>query len=243
MKKIFSFAAVLFAAVAINAQTVYDFTSIAGEDDLTVTVGTKNTSESSDSKLVYDIPAPTTEGESSTMSIVVKKNPNVLFELSNKAAKTKAMAVGLGEGKSYVEFSGKNGILTINRLNVGDAVTLSVCAKGSTDAILTVVEGAAETAEVTLPAKVDKASEQAGKDGYDANGYFEKEVKYTAIAPSIKLKETANGYRIHTITVGTASGVEDLNASAVKAQKVMENGQIYILKNGVKYNLLGAEVK
>ena len=34
------------------------------------------------------------------------------------------------------------------------------------------------------------------------------------------------------------------NAEAeVKAQKVIENGQIFILKNGVKYNVLGASVK
>lgn len=243
MKKIFAFAAVLFAAVTINAQTVYDFTNIASEDDITVTVATKNTGESSEAKLVYDIPAPTTEGESSTMSIVVKRYPNVVFELSNKAEKKKAMAVGLGEGKSYVEFSGKNGILTINGLKISDKVILSVCAKGSTDAVLTVLEGAAETAEVILPAKVDKNSEQAGKDGYDANGYFEKEVEYTAMASSMKLKETANGYRVHTIIVGASTGVDDIKAGAVKAQKIMENGQIYIVKNGVKYNLLGAEVK
>jgi len=31
--------------------------------------------------------------------------------------------------------------------------------------------------------------------------------------------------------------------AAVKAQKVIENGQIFILKNGVKYNVLGASVK
>lgn len=37
-------------------------------------------------------------------------------------------------------------------------------------------------------------------------------------------------------------GIEDVEAG-VKAVKVVENGQLFIIKNGVKYNALGAEVK
>lgn len=39
-----------------------------------------------------------------------------------------------------------------------------------------------------------------------------------------------------------ATGVENIE-SAVKAVKVLENGQVVILKNGVRYNVLGAVVK
>ena len=41
---------------------------------------------------------------------------------------------------------------------------------------------------------------------------------------------------------GGATAINNTEA-AVKAQKVIENGQIFILKNGVKYNVLGASVK
>lgn len=39
---------------------------------------------------------------------------------------------------------------------------------------------------------------------------------------------------------GAVSGVE--NVAAEKAQKMIENGQIVILKNGVRYNVLGAKL-
>ena len=41
---------------------------------------------------------------------------------------------------------------------------------------------------------------------------------------------------------GEATAISNTEA-AVKAQKVIENGQIFILKNGVKYNVLGTCVK
>ena len=53
-----------------------------------------------------------------------------------------------------------------------------------------------------------------------------------------------NGYATYTLTIGDVpDGVEDVEAAQVGARKVVENGQVYVIKNGVKYNLLGAEVK
>ena len=42
--------------------------------------------------------------------------------------------------------------------------------------------------------------------------------------------------------VATAAGVENTEIKA-KSAKFIENGQLYIISNGVKYNALGAEVK
>ncbi len=42
---------------------------------------------------------------------------------------------------------------------------------------------------------------------------------------------------------GSTTALENTTANEVKARKVVENGQIYILKDGVKYNIFGAEVK
>ena len=42
----------------------------------------------------------------------------------------------------------------------------------------------------------------------------------------------------------TSSGVSDVNAAqTVKARKVIENGQVYIIAGDKKYNVMGAEVK
>ena len=42
----------------------------------------------------------------------------------------------------------------------------------------------------------------------------------------------------------TSSGIQDVtSANVVKAQKVIENGQIYIIAGDKKYNVMGAEVK
>ena len=38
-------------------------------------------------------------------------------------------------------------------------------------------------------------------------------------------------------------GIENTNVEGVKTTKVIENGQIFILKNGVRYNALGVQVK
>lgn len=47
--------------------------------------------------------------------------------------------------------------------------------------------------------------------------------------------------RIWIVTPGTA--INNVNAEASKACKVVENGQLYIIRNGVKYNAAGAIVK
>jgi hypothetical protein len=53
-----------------------------------------------------------------------------------------------------------------------------------------------------------------------------------------------NGYACYTLTIDpTITGVEDVEVVENAARKVVENGQVFIIKNGVKFNVLGAEVK
>ena len=54
---------------------------------------------------------------------------------------------------------------------------------------------------------------------------------------------TNNGYACYTFTVGEGSAIENVEADEIGARKVVENGQVYIIKNGVKFNVLGSEVK
>ena len=60
---------------------------------------------------------------------------------------------------------------------------------------------------------------------------------------TIYLYANDNGYGVYEFTVGEVSAVEDVESVKVETKKVVENGQVYIIKNGVKFNVLGAEVK
>ena len=53
-----------------------------------------------------------------------------------------------------------------------------------------------------------------------------------------------NGYGCYTLTIDdTQSAVENVGVENIDVKKVVENGQVYIIKGDAKFNLLGAEVK
>jgi hypothetical protein len=54
-----------------------------------------------------------------------------------------------------------------------------------------------------------------------------------------------NGYGAYTLTIdpNADTAVEDIEAVKIEAKKVIENGAIYVIKNGTKYSILGAEIK
>ena len=65
---------------------------------------------------------------------------------------------------------------------------------------------------------------------------------------TLYLYATNNGYASYTFKLDPTkedkiAGVEEIEAVVVEAKKIMENGNIFVIKNGVKYNMLGAEVK
>ncbi len=51
------------------------------------------------------------------------------------------------------------------------------------------------------------------------------------------------GYGVYTFTCPVVDGVENVDTETIEAHKLIENGQVYIIKNGVKYNVLGVTVK
>ena len=55
-----------------------------------------------------------------------------------------------------------------------------------------------------------------------------------------------NGYAVYTLTcpeIPGASVVDVVTDTTIGVEKVLENANVYVIKNGVKYNMLGAEVK
>lgn len=261
MKKIFTLAAAVVAALVVNAQDaiVYDFTAIAGESDYIVQGATKNTKESTASKIVYDIPAPESEeSPSPAIDIDFPAYPNLHLSYSNANGKEKAMAIGIdpeGKGKGYVEFGGARGTITLINLLAEAEVTFHLCAKGEKPASFQAIEGAAENEVVDLTPKKsgwkdmsDEAKAEAmAQEGCDSNGLFWVDIKRTAIARTMVAQELQNGYRITKITIeggeewGEEEAVENV-AGVVKAHKVIENGQLVLIKNGVRFNALGAKL-
>ena len=68
---------------------------------------------------------------------------------------------------------------------------------------------------------------------------------FTAQETEVVIKDNIG--TVYTFTVyyadGTATAIESVQTSAVRTQKVIENGQLVIIKNGVRYNVQGAEIK
>ena len=237
MKKFFLFTAAIVAALTVNAKVI-DLSAVGTSiDDWSISEATLNSekSDASKSKYVYDIKA-NVASES-----FINAEPNVVFQIKNTADKAQAFSVY--PGKCY-EFGGKNGILIIKNTAAGDKIRLTVAAKGGTAANFADAEGAypkqavAVSTDLTLPAK-DK--EKAETEGYDKEGYCWKELEYTSLGGDVEIKEFAGGYRINKVIIGFGEGVENVNAD-VKTVKTFENGQLVIIKNGVRYNALGAQL-
>ena len=231
MKKFFLFAAAAIAALTVNAKVV-DLTAIGTTiDQWTVGEATLNETESkpADGKYVYDI-----KGGVASESFI-NAEPNVVFQIKNGSDKKKAFVVY--PGKCY-EFGGKNGILILKGTSAGDAIKLTVAAKGGTAANFADAAGAypknavAVSTDLVLPAK--------GSEGADEDGYVWKVLEYTSAGGDVEIKEFDGGYRIKAIQIGATQGID--NVEAVKAEKFYRDGQLIIRKNGVEYNALGAKL-
>ena len=230
MKKFFLFTAAVIAALTVNAKVI-DLSAVGTAfSDWTISEATLNSTESDESKgkYVFDIKA----GVASESYI--NAEPSVVFQIKNGSDKAKAFVVY--PGKCY-EFGGKNGILILKNTQAGDPIKLTVAAKGSTAANFEgegfPINASAVSTDLVLPAK--------GSDGADEQGYVWKELEYISLGGEVQIKEFAGGYRISKVEVGASQGVENV-FDGVKAVKTFENGQLVIIKNGVRYNALGAQL-
>ena len=232
-KKFFLFAAALIAAMTVNA-VVYDLAEMNfAESDLTVTNGkiSKN-----DSKSYFEV--KNNEGE--TVEMTVAQLPNIKFSYKNSAVKTAFKVYFITEGVNAhgkIQMDGNQRDITISNVNVGDVITLFVNSKGDTGAQFVDGEkGTAFTGCVAVdPSAAGIATALPGKSN-ETDPY---EIKVQAVASTVVIRETVGGYLLHKIQVGGEQGIDAINADT-KAVKVFENGQLVIIKNGVRYNALGA---
>ena len=84
-----------------------------------------------------------------------------------------------------------------------------------------------------------------------AGGMGVQQNAYRTAVPTVEVNEDKatiylytgeNGYGVYEMT-GIYTGLKNVNGNDVKVQKTLENGQVYIIKNGVRYTVLGVEVK
>lgn len=232
MKKIFLFAAAMFAALTVNAK-VYDFSTITKDDvQTTATVTEEMKDGAATGKLLIAVPS-----DQSVVEVILFEDIKLHYNSDKEANIT------IDTKNGYFEFPGNGktqdgkGLVTVENVTIGDNVVFELANKGSKDVSVTARDGA-EGADVALPAKASSDS-QKGVDPYDANGYVWVNATFKATAADLTV--SAPGSRVRKITVGEAQGIGDVTAGK-KAIKRFENGQLVIIKNGVRYNAIGVKL-
>lgn len=146
-------------------------------------------------------------------------------------------------GVVYVEASNANDATILMEFNVGkdaEGLTLGTYTINDTEAVGT----------VTASPGVQNNSVYPSYAGYvDDEGYltvplwFMEEGTVTVTNGSIVVNAKNSYGRTIRCKLGNAAGVEETeNATSVKVEKIMRNGQLIIRANGVEYNAQGAEL-
>ena len=235
MKKFFLFAAAIAATLTANA-VVYDLAEMNfAEADLNVVNGTITDNAS---KSYFEV--KNTAGE--TVEMTIAQLPNMKFSYKNSSEKTAFKVYYITEGvnaKGKIQMDGNQRDITLTNVNVGDVITLYVNSKGDTGAQFADGDkGTAFTGAVAVnPNATGIATALPGK----ANETEPYEIKVQAIASTVIIRETVGGYVLQKIEIASGQGVENTTV-AEKAVKVFENGQLVIIKNGVRYNAIGVQL-
>lgn len=225
MKKIFLFAAAVVAAMTVNAK-VWDFSADtintveavnAKADPTTFTLVQKESSDKSPYVAVDYTDMGNAEAELYFNNAPVE----VKFTYKNSGDKTECLKLY----SSYLQINRKGVVMTIY-CQVGDDIIITP--KSYSKVCEFAVTGA-DKSVVTF----EKNSEAAVSVKATAT-----EVVFDSSTPSST--DYAQACQFVSIQVGAAQGVENVDAAA-KAVKTFENGQLVIIKNGVKYNALGAK--
>lgn len=216
MKKVLLSCVALFAAMSMSAK-VYNFGGIQASDITTDgTIGTYTM----DGEDIPSVSAKAGEDINCTFNgmddlVVNYKNSNDKNNILKFAA-------------DYLQTDGKNVILTFSNVKIGDEIVLLVSAKGDKNAVFEALNGC--IADANNPASVDKKE--------SLTDYVE--VKFQAIASEVQIKETGNGYRIISATVGSESGESAIHNAI--AEKISFNGNVISNIEGLNlsvYNVLG----
>lgn len=231
MKKIFLFAAAVVAAMTVNAKEI-KFADIVDNTSADLAVSSFQAAFNFDNITVAGKPnsdntayyaeltqtTATTDWETTYMSL--KTDDQVYFAFKDGSDAKLVMKAY----KEYVQPNGKAVCLVITGLNQGEKVVINLKKALGKESM---IEGATVTSDM-----------------FDATS-----VELTAAAEEIRVySKSLDGkadakWQIVSVVVpgGEQQGVENVKAAG-KVVKTIENGQVVIIKNGVKYNALGAQL-
>ncbi len=229
MKKIFLFAAAVVAAMTVNAKVIsfadYVYNSSADSAVLGFdaafdyeNINIKGAANSAGDSYLVEVYQTEATSDWETTSLYLKSDDQVYFKIKDSNANKLVMKAY----KEYVQPNGKAVCMVISGLNAGDKV------------------------KITLKKALNKESMIEGAT-VESDKFNATEVELTAAANEIRIySKNAAGdadakWQIVSVEVPGEQGIEDVQ-DAVKAQKFFENGQLVIIKNGVKYNALGAQL-
>ena len=233
MKKFFLFAAAAIAALTVNAK-VYDFAGIQASAIAVDAQGAVSTytmdAGTEKEQTIPSVNYTSTVGTLMNVSLNGFDGLTIQYKNGNETKDGHKDNI-LKFAEKYMQADGKNVVLVFSGLKMDDEIYLVVTAKGKDGTTFASPDESA-TADNANPEKI-------------AQGDPEQILKFYANGSTVTLKETAGGFRVSAIGINedptAAQGIEDVN-SAVKAEKFFENGQLVIIKNGVRYNALGAQL-
>ena len=186
-------------------------------------------------------------GRDSFMLVSLANREDVLFRYKNGSDKNNIMKFA----EEFTQCDGSNFEVWIDNVKGGDTIVFVVTAKGSTPQFDNNFSSACyidayQPDDDNDPCFTDgivmTASDAKVEDNY--SGWQDLVYIVQEGHSRVRIKEIKNGFRLAKILVGAYRGVEaveNVNA-AVKAIKTIENGQLVIIKNGVRYNALGAQL-
>jgi len=225
MKKFFLFAIAIVAAMTVNAEQII-FTEVAAK-------GSLNGKSFSDGELVLSI---TDEGQNK-----LEVDSNSCYFGTAEAQEKFALRLKTG-GKSQVKEDATNALL----LTVPSAGDLFICARtGSNSAtdrnVALVQDGDTILNHVLLESEAIKVK------GLDTENPDKETNVYPVLSCKVAEGDINIFYPVGAINFYSfvfqadgGQGVENIDAT-VKAEKRFENGQLVIIKNGVRYNALGTQ--
>ncbi len=231
MKKIFLFAAAIVAAMTVNAKVV-TFAEIVDNTAADAAkaafdagfeyenIETAGVANSAGDAYLVEIKQVDATAEWGVTTLNLKDEDQVYFEFKDSNAGKLVMKAY----KEYVQPNGKAACLVITDLNAGDVVKITLKKALNKESL---IEGATVTTHNFDTDVVELTAAASEIRVYSKNEAGDKDAKWQIVSVEVP---------------GGQSAVENVNAT-VKSVKTIENGQVVIIKNGVKYNVLGAEVR
>ena len=231
MKKIFLFAAAIVAAMAVNAA------------EWDIAANPANT------KALFDALNPILTNATATQKQTGDNPPKDYIEVTNATAGTEAvvefdhfpMKLAYTHSSdikkffriypSYFQIDAKNTIVTIS-CNVGDEIKF-YSKSYSKDLVFFVTGGDKEFIEF----KADEADAVVSVTAAATEVVFD-----THIPTDDAHKDWKQSYQFTKFEIVPASQAIDAVNADMKAVKMFENGQLVIIKNGVRYNALGVQL-